>query len=122
MTIESGAPSRAASQPSATQRKIVTFLLDHLVWFILAVVLVSFSLAIEHFFQVGIFINILRQATFVGILSVGLSLVWIAEKPDTLRGVARSIVRVIGAAAVGFWFVVLAYDWLTFSEVRGERW
>ena len=81
MTVESRDRGRT-TQPSATQRRVVTFLLDHLVWFILAVVLISFSLAIEPFFQIGIFINIMRQATFVGILSVGLSLVLIGGHMD----------------------------------------
>lgn len=59
---------------SDSQRAIIGFVLDHLVWFILIIVLAVFSAAIEQFFQIGIFINILRQATFVGIISVGLSL------------------------------------------------
>ena len=36
----------------------------------------------EHFFQVGIFLNIIRQATFVGIISVGLSLAIISGHLD----------------------------------------
>ena len=57
-----------------TRRAVIGFILDHLVWFILLIVLAAFSATIEHFFQIGIFINILRQATFVGIISVGLSM------------------------------------------------
>ena len=56
--------------------------LDHLVWLILLIVLIVFSLTIDKFFQIGIFINILRQATFVGILAVGLSMVIIAGHLD----------------------------------------
>jgi ribose transport system permease protein len=82
MSVETKAPGSAARSPGMTQRRIVGFLLDHLVWFILAIVLLSFSLAIDQFFQVGIFINILRQATFVGILSVGLCLVLIGGHLD----------------------------------------
>ncbi|MFO1350984.1 MAG: ABC transporter permease [Gammaproteobacteria bacterium] len=56
--------------------------MDHLVWFILLIALAIFSLTIDQFFQPGIFVNILRQATFVGILAVSLSLVIIAGHLD----------------------------------------
>ena len=41
-----------------------------------------FSLAIPKFFQIGIFLNILEQSTFVGIIAVGLSLTLIAGQMD----------------------------------------
>ncbi len=68
--------------PGAARRVLLNFFLDHLVWFILALVLIIFSLTINQFFQAGIFINILRQATFVGILSIGLTFVIIAGHLD----------------------------------------
>lgn len=68
--------------PTSGQRKVFGFLLDHLVWFILLIVLAAFSLGIDHFFQIGIFVNIARQATFVGIISVGLSLAIISGHMD----------------------------------------
>lgn len=63
-------------------RRIFTLLLDHLVWLILLIVLIAFSLTIDGFFQKGIFVNILRQSTFVGILSIGLALAIIAGHMD----------------------------------------
>ncbi len=57
-------------------------LLDHLVWLILAIILVIFSLTIEGFFQVGIFLNIMQHATFVGLISIGLSFCIIAGHMD----------------------------------------
>jgi ribose transport system permease protein len=68
-----GTPSVAAA---------VKWALDNLVWFILAIILVAFSVAIPGFFQVGIFLNIAYQATFVGILAVGLSFCIIAGQID----------------------------------------
>jgi len=62
--------------------KILSFVLDHLVWLILAAVLAAFCVSIENFFQVQIFINILRQSTFVGILSLGLCLAILAGHMD----------------------------------------
>jgi ribose transport system permease protein len=82
MSVDSKAPAGTTGSPGLAQRRLVGFLLDHLVWFILVVVLICFSLAIDQFFQIGIFINILRQATFVGILSVGLCLVFIGGHLD----------------------------------------
>lgn len=57
-------------------------LLDHLVWLILAVILILFSLTIENFFQIGIFLNILQHATFVGLISIGLAYCIIAGHMD----------------------------------------
>jgi ribose transport system permease protein len=67
------APSRAA---------LLNGLLDHLVWLILAVILIILSLTIDRFFQIGIFINILQHATFVGIIAIGLSFCIIAGHMD----------------------------------------
>jgi ribose transport system permease protein len=67
------APSRAAS---------LNALLDHLVWLILAIILIVLSLSIDRFFQIGIFINILQHATFVGIIAIGLSFCIIAGHMD----------------------------------------
>jgi ribose transport system permease protein len=67
------APERAA---------LLDFLLDHLVWLILAIILVVFSLTIERFFQLGIFLNILQHATFVGLIAIGLSFCIIAGHMD----------------------------------------
>src|ERR671919_113870 len=61
---------------------LLNFLLDHLVWLILAVILIVFSLTIERFFQVGIFLNILQHATFVGLIAIGLSFCIIAGHMD----------------------------------------
>jgi ribose transport system permease protein len=66
----------------SVRQQLVVWGLDHLVWFILAGTLIVFSLTIDQFFQIGIFVNILRQATFVGIISVGLSLAIITGHMD----------------------------------------
>jgi ribose transport system permease protein len=77
--------SSTTSQQSGRSPKgapLVKWALDNLVWFILAAILVAFSLAIPGFFQIGIFFNIAYQATFVGILAVGLSFCIIAGQMD----------------------------------------
>jgi ribose transport system permease protein len=71
---ESGRPPKGAPA--------VKWALDNLVWFILVVILAAFSLTIPGFFQIGIFFNIAYQATFVGILAVGLSFCIIAGQMD----------------------------------------
>ena len=75
MTMAEPAPRRPAG---ATIR----WALDNLVWFILLVIVAGCSAGIPGFFQTGIFLNIAYQATFVGILSVGLSFCIIAGQID----------------------------------------
>jgi ribose transport system permease protein len=67
------APGRAA---------VLNAVLDHLVWLILAIILIALSLGIDRFFQIGIFLNILQHATFVGIIAIGLSFCIIAGHMD----------------------------------------
>ena len=61
---------------------LLNFLLDNLVWLILAVILIVLSMTIDRFFQIGIFLNILQHATFVGLISIGLSFCIIAGHMD----------------------------------------
>ena len=74
------------AEPAAGRRRpgaaTVHWALDNLVWFILLVILAGCSLGIPGFFQTGIFLNIAYQATFVGILGVGLSFCIIAGQID----------------------------------------
>jgi ribose transport system permease protein len=76
--------STTSQQPGRSPKgaPLVKWALDNLVWFILAGILVAFSLAIPGFFQIGIFFNIAYQATFVGILAIGLSFCIIAGQMD----------------------------------------
>lgn len=74
----SGRPTALAPDRAA----LLNFLLDNLVWLILVVILATFSLTIEHFFQIGIFLNILHHATFVGLIAIGLSFCIIAGHMD----------------------------------------
>lgn len=75
--------SHALNQRISNGRaRILSALLDHLVWLILAVILLLFSLTIENFFQLGIFLNILQHATFVGLISIGLAYCIIAGHMD----------------------------------------
>ena len=67
---------------SPRQRALVEFVLDHLVWLMLVVVLAVFSLTIPNFFQIGIFANIIEQSTFVGVVAIGLAIVVIAGNMD----------------------------------------
>src|SRR5687768_2080977 len=67
---------------SPRQRAIAEFVLDHLVWFMLAFVLIIFSVFIPNFFQIGIFANIVEQSTFVGVMAIGLAIVIIAGHMD----------------------------------------
>jgi ribose transport system permease protein len=79
MAVRTRSTERAAGLDRAA---LLNFVLDHLVWLILAIILVIFSLTIERFFQLGIFLNILQHATFVGLIAIGLSFCIVAGHMD----------------------------------------
>jgi ribose transport system permease protein len=82
---------------SSRKRALVEFILDNLVWFMLAVVLVTFSLTIPDFFQIGIFSNIVEQSTFVAVMAIGLAIVVIAGNMDlSVESVAALSAMVTG--------------------------
>lgn len=76
------------------RRAVARWVLDHLVWFILATVLLVLSFTVEGFMQWGIYRNILVHAVFVGILAIGEALVIISKEMDL------SIESVAGLAAI----------------------
>lgn len=67
---------------SLARRATIEFVLDNLVWLMLIVVLVVFSLTVPHFFQFGIFANIFEQSTYVGVMAIGLAIVIISGDLD----------------------------------------
>ncbi len=85
---------------SPRQRAIAEFVLDHLVWFMLAVVLIVFSIFVPNFFQPGIFVNIIEQSTFVGVMAIGLAIVIIAGRMD----LSVESVLALAAMATGILF------------------
>jgi ribose transport system permease protein len=79
------------------QRALIEFALDNLVWFMLAIVLVVFSLTIPNFLQIGIFANIVEQSTFVGVMAIGLAIVIIGGHMDlSVESVAALTAMVTG--------------------------
>jgi ribose transport system permease protein len=81
-------------------RKILEFILDNLVWFMLVLVLAVFSAAIPNYFQLGIFANIIEASSVLGVMSIGLSLVIIAGHMD----LSVESVAALSAMAVGILF------------------
>lgn len=67
---------------SPARRATIEFVLDNLVWLMLIVVLIVFSLTVPHFFQFGIFANIFEQSTYVGVMAIGLAIVVISGDLD----------------------------------------
>jgi ribose transport system permease protein len=101
---------------SPRQRALVEFVLDNLVWFILAIVLAIFSVTIPNFFQTGIFVNIIEQSTFVGVMAVGLAIVVIAGHMDlSVESVAGLTAMITGilfcARGIGLG-IALNPEWL----------
>ncbi|RVD49623.1 ABC transporter permease, partial [Mesorhizobium sp. M8A.F.Ca.ET.023.02.2.1] len=81
-------------------RHALEFVLDNLVWFMLLLVLVVFSLFIPNYFQLGIFANIIEASSVLGVMSIGLALVIIAGHMD----LSVESVAALSAMAVGILF------------------
>lgn len=108
--------------PSPVQVRTIKLLLDHLVWFILAAVLLLCSLSIEHFFQIGIFINIAQHATYVGLLSLGLAFCVIAGHMDLSIESVMAFGAMLAAgltATRGGFFAFQVNTWLSLVIVLG---
>jgi ribose transport system permease protein len=92
--------------------------LDNLVWLILVIVLVAFSLAIPEFLQIGIFLNIFEKSTFVGIIAVGLSLTLIAGHMDlsieSVMALSAMVVALIFGTGGAGGALALEPAWLSF--------
>ncbi|WP_119388807.1 ABC transporter permease [Taklimakanibacter lacteus] len=101
---------------SPRQRALVEFVLDNLVWFILAIVLVIFSATIPNFFQTGIFVNIIEQSTFVGVMAIGLAIVVIAGHMDlsveSVAGLTAMITGILFCARGIGMGITLTPEWL----------
>ena len=101
---------------SPRQRALVEFVLDNLVWFILAIVLAVFSLMIPNFFQTGIFVNIVEQSTFVGVMAIGLAIVVIAGHMDlsveSIAGLTAMITGILFCARGIGLGITLTPEWL----------
>jgi ribose transport system permease protein len=107
---------------AVARRQLLAFALDHLVWGILAAILLVCSLSINHFFQPGIFINILQRATFVGLLAVGLSFCIIAGHMDLSIESVMAFAAMLAAwltAARGSPLGLQLNTWLTLLLVLG---
>jgi ribose transport system permease protein len=81
-------------------RKVLEFVLDNLVWFMLLFVLAIFSALIPNYFQLGIFANIIEASSVLGVMSIGLALVIIAGNID----LSVESVAALSAMAVGIVF------------------
>jgi ribose transport system permease protein len=102
---------------SAGQRALLEFLLDNLVWLLLVVVLIIFSVAIPNYFQIGIFTNIIEDSTYVGVMAIGLAIVIIAGDMDlSVESVAALTAMVTGIlfcnSGIGLGYTLAPYGWL----------
>jgi ribose transport system permease protein len=117
MTTEAAHPI-PINAASSRRHAAIEFVLNNLVWIILVVVLAGFSLTIPNFLQIGIFLNIIEQSSFVGIIAVGLSLTLIAGHMDlsiesVMALAAMSVALIFGTGGAGGG-VALDPPWLAF--------
>jgi ribose transport system permease protein len=89
-------------------KDVLRWILDHIVWFILLIVLAVFSATVKGFAQWEIFKNIFYHSVFVGILAVGEAMCIISREMDL------SVESVLGLAAV-----VTAYLTGTSTDASG---
>jgi ribose transport system permease protein len=104
------------------RRPMAVYVLDHLVWGILAAILLVCSVTIEHFFQIGIFLNIAQHATFVGLLAIGLSFCIIAGHMDLSIESVMAFAAMLAAwltASRGSPLGIQLNTWLTLLIVLG---
>jgi ribose transport system permease protein len=97
-------------------RRLLEFVLDNLVWFMLLAVLAIFSAFVPNFFQLGIFANIIEASSVLGVMSIGLALVIITGHMDlSVESVAALAAMTVGilfcSAGIGIG-VQLHPEWL----------
>jgi ribose transport system permease protein len=81
----------------SNHRNLIEFVLEHLVWFMLAAVLAVFSVLVPNFFQPGIFVNIIESSTMVAVMAIGLAMVIIAGHMDlSVESVAALSAMIVG--------------------------
>lgn len=101
---------------SPRRRATLEFVLDNLVWLMLLVVLVVFSLTVPRFFQFGIFANVLEQSTFVGVMAIGLAVVIISGHLDlsveSTAGLSAMVTGILFASQGIGLGVTLTPEWL----------
>ncbi|GLS36692.1 ABC transporter permease [Mesorhizobium tianshanense] len=95
------------TEPRAGSLRLVELFVDNIVWAILAITLLAFCLFIPGYGQTGIFLNIVEQSAFVGILSVGLSIAIISGQIDlsiesTMALAAMATAVLVSSSAAGF--------------------
>jgi ribose transport system permease protein len=102
---------------SAGQRAFLEFMLDNLVWLLLVVVLIIFSIAIPSYFQLAIFTNIIEDSTYVGVMAIGLAIVIIAGNMDlSVESTAALTAMVTGIlfcnSGIGLGYTMGGHGWL----------
>lgn len=102
---------------SRGQRAFLEFLLDNLVWLLLVVVLIIFSIAIPSYFQFAIFTNIIEDSTYVGVMAIGLAIVIIAGNMDlSVESIAALTAMVTGIlfcnSGIGLGYTMGGNGWL----------
>ncbi|MGO4834690.1 ABC transporter permease, partial [Rhizobiaceae sp. 2RAB30] len=101
---------------SLRNRRILEFVLDNLVWFMLLFVLAVFSVFVPNFFQLGIFANIIEASSVLGVMSIGLALVIVTGNMDlSVESVAALAAMTVGilfcSAGIGLG-IQLHPEWL----------
>ena len=76
---------------AATAKQLRHFAITHPIWIFVAVCLVGFSLATEHFFALQNFTNILVQTSTIGVIALGMTFVMINGNIDLSVGATLAL-------------------------------
>lgn len=97
---------------STIKKRMVNYLLDYGIVFVLVALLVIFSIASERFFMASTFITILRQVSVTGILSVGMTFVMLTGGIDLSVGATAGVSCIVAALIMKggspIWLAVIA--------------
>jgi len=86
---------------NSKKKEILLWILDNIVWFILFLIIITFSLAIKGFGQWSVYRNILYHSVFIGILGIAMALCIISREMDLSTESVMALSAVITAYLAG---------------------
>jgi ribose/xylose/arabinose/galactoside ABC-type transport system permease subunit len=99
-----------------SRNKLMEFFLNNLIWFVLLLVIVVFSLTTKNFFTTQNLVSILLETTILGILTIGQTVVLISGNFDLSAEGTVSLVTVLAA------WLMLPYRSMAVAQRGGIGW
>jgi ribose/xylose/arabinose/galactoside ABC-type transport system permease subunit len=103
------------ARPAQTN-KVLAFIIDHLIWFVLLLVWGFFVLYIPNYLQADNVINILLHASVLGLLTIGQAIVLLSGNFDLSAEGTVSLLTILAA------WLMLPYREMTLAQAGGIGW